>query len=132
MTPRATGEGEARALLPGGSAESTHYSSSLGGGEDGAGRSIGGGEDARDVRRRGGVTSAILCAIASAAAVGGLYRRRSASRDAPSRLPVLQQVAERQFDGAYSTVTNEPLSYKSPAELGVPVYENRPEFSRPG
>ena len=31
----------------------------------------------------------------------------------------------------YNKITNEPLSYKSPQELGIPVYNNRPQFSRP-
>ena len=36
------------------------------------------------------------------------------------------------FDLAYSLITNDPLSYKSPSDLGIPVYNDRPESSRPG
>ena len=36
------------------------------------------------------------------------------------------------FDVAYSLITNEPLSYKSPSDLGILVYNDRPEYSRPG
>jgi hypothetical protein len=54
----------------------------------------------------------------------------------PSQLPMLQLSAIDQhqafLEGAYSTITNEPLSYKSPADLGIPIYNDRPEFSRPG
>lgn len=35
-------------------------------------------------------------------------------------------------DGASSTLTDEPLSYKSPSELGIPFFNDRPENSRPG
>lgn len=35
------------------------------------------------------------------------------------------------FEGSYSAITNEPLSYVSPAELGIQSF-NRPENSRPG
>lgn len=35
------------------------------------------------------------------------------------------------FDKVFSSITNEPLSFKSPAELGIPVYE-RPTSSLPG
>jgi len=37
------------------------------------------------------------------------------------------------FDKTYITIANtEPLSYKSPSELGIPSYNDRPDFSRPG
>jgi hypothetical protein len=36
------------------------------------------------------------------------------------------------FDLAYSLITNDPLSYKSPSDLGIPVYNDRPDASRPG
>ena len=36
------------------------------------------------------------------------------------------------FEDAFSSITNEPLSYKSPAELGIPVYNERPADSLPG
>ena len=36
------------------------------------------------------------------------------------------------FEDAFSSITNEPLSYKSPAELGIPVYNDRPANSLPG
>ncbi|KAL3792976.1 hypothetical protein HJC23_010989 [Cyclotella cryptica] len=36
------------------------------------------------------------------------------------------------FEGAFSAITNEPLSFKSPAELGIPVFHDRPDFSLPG
>ena len=63
------------------------------------------------------------------------------------RLPILQlshqnlrydatevspEKQQSMLEGAFSTITNEPLSYKSPAELGIPVYNNRPDYSRPG
>lgn len=35
------------------------------------------------------------------------------------------------YNEAYSTITNEPLSYKSPQDLNIPIYNNRPQFSRP-
>lgn len=42
------------------------------------------------------------------------------------------QQQQSMFEGAFSTLTNDPLSFKSPAELGMPVFNDRPDFSRPG
>ena len=36
------------------------------------------------------------------------------------------------FEEAFSSITNEPLSKKSPEELGLPVYNDRPANSLPG
>lgn len=36
------------------------------------------------------------------------------------------------FEEAFSSITNEPLSRKSPAELGIPIYNDRPANSLPG
>jgi hypothetical protein len=36
------------------------------------------------------------------------------------------------FEKAFSSITNEPLSRKSPSELGIPIYNDRPATSLPG
>jgi hypothetical protein len=45
---------------------------------------------------------------------------------------VLLQKEPFGFEEAFSSITNEPLSTKSPADLGIPVFNNRPSNSLPG
>lgn len=39
---------------------------------------------------------------------------------------------QEHFDAASSVTTDEPLSYMSPEELNIPIYNDRPHASRPG
>mmetsp|Transcript_1945 Transcript_1945/g.4194 ORF Transcript_1945/g.4194 Transcript_1945/m.4194 type:complete len:899 (-) Transcript_1945:1167-3863(-) len=90
---------------------------------------------------------ALVCSVASLVTVFAVYHHSPIDVARESTLGVslesmlqlrakLSQKAKKAhqafLDGAFSTITMEPLSVKSPAELGIPVYNDRPEFSRPG
>jgi len=87
-----------------------------------------------------------ICAIILLLLTLSMYRN-STKQLMPSQqqqsIPLLRSVGDTsaitsttkvKFDGAYYyTITNdEPLSHKSPSDLGIPTYSDRPDYSRPG
>ncbi len=84
------------------------------------------------------VSLALLCSIASVV-VAAIATHRHSTNGASKLESMLQSHHSSHkdlllyfSDGASSTFTDEPLSYKSPSELGIPFFNDRPENSRPG
>ena len=85
------------------------------------------------------VSIALLCSIASVVAAIATHRH-STNGNGASQLESMLRSSHSSHkdlllyfsDGASSTLTDEPFSYKSPSELGIPFYNDRPENSRPG